>query len=297
MELGKGSFLGINNFVKLCRDQQIIEDFDVLVGVSGFKGFGKSTFSVQVSRRYVRKYLDRPYKLEDYTAYTIEDVFSKLDTLPEFSPISADEAVNFALGEDWMRRNMKKLKKIFARVRTKHHIFFFNIPDIWWLDKKYRENMMTMWIHIVKKGHVMLALPNIAPAIEDRWYRSWLQKRFTKNIVNIFTPIEYIMRKLKRYPCYFDQFSFPKMPEPMYQKHLKLREKYMLQREVTEETFREKLILYLYWKFVLENNGGKHISFNEFTSKFLWNPLRDRPIMHYDNARRWIREVEKTLEK
>lgn len=278
MELSsEGSYAGINRFVKLLRHQQVDEDMDCLVGVSGLKGIGKSTFSGQVCRRYVPKYLKKKFIWEKYTPYTIEQVFDKLDTLPDYSPLNGDEVVNFALGEDWMRRKQKNLKKIFAKVRTKHHIFFFNILDIWWLDKKYRENMMTIWVHIVKKSHAMLALPNIAPGIEDRWYRGWLEKQFTKNIVTVFTPLNDTMKKLRKYPCYFDEFAFPKLPEPLYQKHLKLREKYILMRDEYEENFREKLITYLYWKFVNENNG-QQISEREFVNKYLWNPLTDKPM-------------------
>lgn len=267
----EGSYIGLRRFVDLLRTQQIQEDLDCLIGVSGFKGFGKSSFSGQVCRHYVPKYLKEKFVWEKYTPYTIDQVFEKLDTLPEYAPLNCDEAVNFAMGEDWMRRHMKDLKKIFARVRTKHHIFFFNIPDIWWLDRKYRENMMTMWIHCVKKGHVMFSLPNIAPGIEDRWYRKWLVKAFTHRPVNIFTPKEQIMKKLKKYPCYFDQFAFPKLPKRMYRKHLQLREKYVLMRGSEERDKRpviiRNIVLATFFDY-LKNNGQPKLTLMQFHEKY-----------------------------
>lgn len=223
----KGSYAGLNDFVDMIRYMQVSEDLDSLVGISGFKGFGKSTFSKQVLIRYAEKYMGvknfTPAMLENYTTYTVQDLDNALNNLPVYAPIDVDEAVNFAMGEDWMLGKNKKTKKKFAKIRNKHHVFLFNIPDLWWLDKKYRENMMTVWVHIVKKGHVMVAFPNTAPGIEDRWDRKWLQKQFTKNPSNYFTPLDNMMKKLRRYPCYFDEFAFPKLEERIYNKHLELR--------------------------------------------------------------------------
>lgn len=223
----KGSYAGINDFVDMIRYLQVSQDLDVLIGVSGFKGFGKSTFSLQVMIRYVKKFMGvknfTPSMLEKYTAYTIKDLNRLLNNLPVYAPIAMDEAVNFAMGEDWMLGSNKRTKKKFAKIRNKHHVFFFNIPDLWWLDKKYRENMMTLWVHVVKKGHVMVSTPKISPGIQDRWDRKWLQKQFAKKPTNYFTPLATIMKVLRRYPPYFDEFAFPKLDKDIYEKHLELR--------------------------------------------------------------------------
>lgn len=223
----RGSYAGLNDFIDMIRGMIINDDLDALIGVSGFKGYGKSSFSKQFVKRYTERFCGikrfTPKMLEQYTIYTVNDLDNALVNLPPYTPIDADEAVNFAMGEDWMRGKNKSAKKKMAKIRNKHHVFLFNIPDLWWLDKKYRDNMMTVWIHIVKKGHVMVALPNTAPGIEDRWYRKWLIKIFTSMPINYFTEREKIMKKLRRYPCYFDEFAVPKLNAKIYQKHLDLR--------------------------------------------------------------------------
>lgn len=321
MQFTEGSFPKLNQFVEMLRAMQLREDFDVLVGVSGFKGFGKSSFSIQVARRYVEKYFNEKFDLAKYTAYTIEDVFRLADKLERYSPLCCDEAVNFAMGEDWNKAENKRLKKVFTKIRTKHLIFFFNIPDLWWLDKKYRENMMTLWIHIVKKdvlrGHarVMLALPNLAPAIEDRWHRDWLLKAFKKVHWHFFSDIEKMMKILRKYPCYYDEFTFPKLPERIYQKHLELREKRMLD-EAYEPISRRDLILYSpvfhlhndlhsvmkkilkkidvqasVKKAVLDvlKKKKKNLSYRDIIDTIYRNPISDEHefIISRDLARRW----------
>jgi hypothetical protein len=299
MELNRdGSYPGLNRFVDICHSQQYEEDLDVLIGVSGLKGAGKSTFSIQVTKRYVERFIKPTFTgadLKRYTAYTIDDVFEKLDVLPDYSPLDADEAVNFAMGEEWMRRNRKSLKKIFAKVRTKHHIFFFNIPDIWWLDKKYRENMMSFWIHIVKKGYAILSLPNVAPGIEDRWYRKWLQDAFNKRIINYFTPLDEQMKLLQKYPCLFDKFSIPILDKPLYEEHLKLREEKMLEQEKDEEDHMKKLVAYLCWKWISNNNGGE-MSPEQFVNTVLWNRWSNKPQISNQTMREWIKDAENLIQ-
>jgi len=317
MQFTEGSYPKFNAFVEMLRGMQMKEDFDCLVGVSGFKGFGKSTFSIQSSRKYVGKYFDEKFNLGKYTAYTNEDVFKKADELNTYSPLSCDEAVNFAMGEDWNKAENKRLKKLFTKIRTKHLIFFFNIPDLWWLDKKYRENMMTVWIHIVKKGHVMLALPNLAPAIEDRWDRNWLIKAFKKQHWNFFSDTEKMMKILRKYPCYYDEFTFPKLPERMYQEHLKLREQRMFD-DTSEPISKRDMTFYspiyylhdeLYLTIknifkkidvspsikkkvlnVLEKNG-KILSYKDIAELIYRDPINNQLLISREKARRWNNKI------
>lgn len=297
--LSLGSYQGLNDFVTLLRGFQVKDDLDALIGVSGFKGFGKSTFSKQVIIRYVEKYMNikkfTPTMLEKYTAYTKEDLFKMLDELPEYSPIDADEAVNFAMGEDWMKSGNKKMKKVMAKIRNKHHLFFFNIPDLWWLDKKYRENMMTIWAHIIKKGNVIISVPNTAPGVEDRWDRPWLQKAFTKDPINYFTPLENIMKRIRKYSCYYDEFPFPKLDEEIYKKHLELRNAKTL--ETPEDDDSNLGFIDMKWRdmcrnigYNLSNNGSK------MSVKDIWEygkyPGTDKFPMTYDAFRRMVTEMK-----
>ena len=178
-----GSYSKFNVFIRLIYRLITVEDLDCFIGVSGFKGFGKSSFSIGSCKRYVENYLHLPFGIKDvktYTAYSNQDVQNHVRDLPDYSPLACDEAVNFAMGEDWMRSENKELKKVLSKIRTKHLLLFFNIPDLWWLDAKYRENMMTIWIHIVKKGYVICSLPNLSPGLEDHWMRDWLKLQFKK---------------------------------------------------------------------------------------------------------------------
>ena len=298
MQFTKGSYPKLNEFVDVLRGMQKKEDFDCLIGVSGFKGFGKSTFSIQCSRRYVKKYIGNKFDLSEYTAYSNEDVLKKVENLPKNSPLSCDEAVNFAMSTDWAKAESKRLKKIFTKIRTKHLIIFFNIPDLWWLDKKYRENMMTIWIHIIKKGYVMVSLPNLAPAVEDRWHKSWLLKAFKRKHWHFFSDHEKMVRILRKYPCYYDEFTFPKLPERLYKKHMELREKRMLD-DIIETVSKSDEILYkpLYYIYKNKDKVTEQLSKDKITKKDIYRTfLKPHRISSYETMRRKFnifRESEK----
>ena len=155
--------------------------------------------------------------------------------------------------------------------------------------------MMSFWIHIIKKGIVMLALPNIAPGIEDRWYRKWLQKTFDKKIINYFTPAEDQMKILRKYPCYFDEFHVPKLDEVLYQEHLKIRAEKMLIKEENDEQEFMKLLTVLAYNYITQNITK--MSFNEYVDKVLFDPVRDKPAISDTTLLFWVKEINGLIEE
>jgi len=292
MELALGSYAGLNRFIKLLRTMQIEEDLDCMIGVSGFKGFGKSTFSIGCAKRIVEGVLKQKFRIQEYTAYSLQDTLRMANTLPDYSPLVCDEAVNFAMGEDWMISEHKHLKRVMAKIRTRHLIFFFNIPDLWWLDKKYRENMMTVWIHIIEKGKVIMALPNLVPALEDRWNRDWLLKKFRKIHWNFFSDPNIIMRILRKYPCYFDEFAFPKLPQPLYRQHIKLREEQIFKFPERKHMIKRFIAVLPYYNL---KNNGQSMSFREAVNKIYWNPLTEKPAISHVTLKTMYDEFVKSL--
>lgn len=224
-----GSYSGLNNFVRFIHKFQQ-EDFDLLIGVSSFKGFGKTTFANQVGKRLVKKYMPgENWSFDRFNAWDNNDVRTKAHELPFYGPMLCDEAVRFAMAEDWMYWDSKDLKKLFTQIRTKHLATFFNVPDIWWLDRKYREGMMTVWVHIISKGYAIAFLPDLRPGLDDRFHRKELLKHIKP--FNFFTPLDKILPSFRGHPCYYDEFAFPKLPEEEYQSYLKIRNAKVFQKE------------------------------------------------------------------
>ena len=133
-----------------------------------------------------------------------------------------DEAVNVMMGEDWGKRENKDLKKIFTKMRTRHLCVFANIPDFWWLDAKYRENMVTFWTHVYQRGWTALSYPSLVPGIKDRWFRDYFLKTQTR--ISYLTPKDVSEGMMRKYPCYQDIIYYPKVPDKIYSKYRELRD-------------------------------------------------------------------------
>jgi len=168
------SYENLNKFVEYIRKMQEA-DLDVIIAVSGTKGLGKSSLALQVCKRYVEKYFGEKYfSVEKYTAYDNAEVMEKIYNLPEYSPIIADEAARFAMGEDWNKSENKELKKLAAQIRPKHMIVFLNLPRFSWLDKKYSSDMVSLWVRVITRGHVIVFQPDLSE-VKEPWHLKEMQ--------------------------------------------------------------------------------------------------------------------------
>lgn len=291
-----GSYQGLNKFVKLIHGIQS-QDFDVLIGVSGYKGFGKTTFSIQVGKHHVLNNLKKPWHLKDYLAWDNDNVFGKAYALPEFSPLICDESVRFAMSEDWNARESKRLKKVFTQIRTKHLVTFFNIPDLFWMDRKYREGMMTVWIHLVTKGYAVMFTPDLRPGIDDRWHRKEI-KDFMKPY-SFFTPIENVLKSLRRHPCYCDEFAIPKLPKDEYDSYLKLRDSMVFSGSDKHEDPRNLAGIACYNMYrnplilaqLIEGDYIKRPTYKWLAEVMMKHPHNDGNMVTSDSVRRWCEQL------
>ncbi|MDX1373465.1 MAG: hypothetical protein R3321_13410, partial [Nitrososphaeraceae archaeon] len=195
----KAPYRKLTLLVKYFRKMQLT-DFDIFCPITGKKGFGKSSKSISLARKFVQMYgkfclkckneffepiklcpkcnsetiKQLPFKLSKYLAYDNEDVKRLIHTLPPYAPLIADEAARFAMGEDWAKSENKDMKKLMAQIRTKHLVMFFNIPKFKWMDSKYRDDMATIWIRVVKRGVALIFHPDLAE-VDDSWHLKELQ--------------------------------------------------------------------------------------------------------------------------
>src|SRR3990167_3647165 len=140
----------LDKFIEYQRDIQTKEHKDIFCPVTGDRGDGKSTFAIQAARLYAEKYFgERHFSFKKYVAYTNNGVYQKMINLPIYSPLIADEAIRFAWSRDWYTSESKDLIKLGTQVRTKHLIFYLNLPRLVWLDKPYREGLVNMWVWVI----------------------------------------------------------------------------------------------------------------------------------------------------
>ena len=299
MKFGEGSYPKLNKFVDFIRAFQE-KDMDVLCCVSGFKGFGKSTFILQVIKRYLERYMGikmTPKNIRNYMAFDNHDVYKKIMSLPEYAPLGCDEAVRFALGEDWMKAESKELKKTFTQIRTKHHAIFFAIPNFWWLDKKYREDMTTIWVHIIKRGYAVVFTPDLAMGVDDVWHQKDFKKIFKDRSYSFFsTDTESLLKYVRKHRCYFDEFTFPQLDQRLYNKYVKIRDEHVYvepEKGLGNRLYKWSIALRtIAWR--LKNNGEK-ITYKEMMKRYYINPLTGEPVFDERTIALHVQEMDRLL--
>ena len=235
------SYEDLAGFVDYLRRIQVQDDNDIFIGITGRKGCGKSSLSLQIARQYVKKYFNEPtIKLDKYMAYNNNDVIEKIHTLPKYSPLIGDEAVRFAWSRDWNKSENKELARLSAQIRTKKLIFFMNIPKLAWIDSVYREGMLDIWIwvhatfsEVGKQSHALIFEPDDNQGEGDSWHMDILRKysKSKKHRIGRFTDINRVYKMVNKHPCFVDAIKFPKLPQELYDRYLAVRNERAFEKE------------------------------------------------------------------
>jgi len=285
----KGSYTILNTLVALFHEYQK-NDMDCLILITSPKGFGKSTLSLQIAKRLHEKYLGTKFNLEEQVVFTPEDVQDRIRSLPEYSALVWDEAVMGAMGEDWNRAVSRALKKDITLCRTKHLVMLMNMPNIAWLDSKYRSTLVNFWIHIVSRGLAVWFYPDYRPGVSDCWHLDLIDKLFGKNVDDPMTNPMTIINRLKRHPCYQEVFTFPKLEKTMYQKYLELRNGATIKSEVLTNHYSERLKLFvLAFKKYLEQTEGK--CSQRKLERILVDPKTKKSLITQQTISRWFEDL------
>lgn len=300
------SYEKINKVVDLLRAFQE-QDLDMLIPITAPKGMGKSSLAIQLARFFVEKYLNIPFgikELKTYIAYNNQDVYDKVHSLPDYSPLICDEAVRFAMGEDWGKVENKNLKKLFAQMRTKHLIVFFCLPRFARLDSKYREDFSTMWIRLLERGQAVIFQPDLSE-VPDAWHMKELAEKMGR--IGWFTDISNIIKKLRRHPCYYDDFIVPPVPKDLYEAYMEIRNEAVFNetKEVGTLGKSEIVSFVVYnlmnnWKGIkeaIEGNKVKRPTYDILENNIFFNPITKLPSVKNSTLKVWENKIKEIIEK
>jgi len=207
-------------FVEYCLYRNIA-NFDTMLLLTAEKGLGKSSAAIMMAREWCRL-LGIRFDPKRHIAYNNADVTNKIEMLQKFEPLIADEAVRFALSEEWSKRENKELKKKLAQVRTKHLFYILCFPlKIEKVEKNYLHSFVNYWIDIIDRGLGVIYVKDKNPSRD-----SWRIKEFAfVGSYTEFTSVSAIRNKLKADPNFWQIIRFPKPPKWLYNRYLAVREK------------------------------------------------------------------------
>jgi len=294
------------NFDKLIDYFGKLQDADLfpIIAVSGPLGTGKSSFSIQASIKQLKKKFNTDYfSCLKYIAYDNPEVMEKYYSLEENSPLIADEAARFAMGEDWNKAINKELKKTTAQLRPRHLLFFMNIPNFLWLDGKYRGEMVSMWVWIPTRGYAVIFQPDNNPGESDRWHLNDFKK--WKQIITPFTDPRRIHDLVSKHKCFFDMVQFPKVPEDIYEAYFELRQKKTYTENagnyVDQKDMAKIMIYNLKHKWDEFTNAVDISRFKKPTNrliadKLMIDPYSKNQVLKYVTISNWDNEIVRKLD-
>ncbi len=303
----------MNDFVDYIRAIQIKDDNDVFIGSTGRKGSGKSSFSIQIARKYVEKYFgEKTFDLKKYIAYNNDDVIEKIHSLPKYSPLIGDEAIRFLWSRDWNKAENKELARLATQIRTKKLIFFMNIPKLVWIDSVYREGMLDIWVWIHasfdehgKDCHALIFEPDDNQGQTDSWHTDILKKKakIRKNRIGRFTPIDKVYKMVKMHPCFVDTFKYPVVPKDLYERYLEIRNERAFERtkDFVNQKDTSKIMVYNIkerWNELSEavQKGKFNVPSYRMIRDYLLKDPRTRQFIVKDVALiNWYKEVKESL--
>ena len=240
IELAEGSYQNLNNFCRLIKSW-IDKDMDVVIAISGVKGVGKSTLAMQIAKRYL-ELVGKNFDVERNVAYNFDQIIERIENLEEKDALIIDEAVNVMMSEDWNKFESKYLKKVFTKLRVKHMLVILCIPNYFWLDRKYRDDMVNFWIYVYMRGRGIIFTPKSILGIKDAWRIDWFKKHSSSISFGYFTdPLE-VEKVLIKHPGFMDFISFPKLDGEIYEKYLAKRKAAILEYK-EEKNLRSQEVL------------------------------------------------------
>ena len=309
------SYEGIEKCVDFFRGIQIKFDSDVIVAVTGMRGSGKSTFDIQITRKYLERHLKENFTISDlnkYVGYNNDDVFKKIYSLPKFNPLIGDEAIRFIWSRDWNRSPNKELIRLTTQIRTKKLLFFLNIPKITWMDSSFREAMVDIWVWTwatlnkegEKESYAFVFQRDENQGEGDSWHLAKLrdmQRRKKKSIIGKFSDVDNILKMIKKHPCFFDAFKFPKLPQEMYDAYQKIRDERAFEKESEYVNQKDigKIMSYnlkYKWQSFMERIKKQGTPSTRAIQEILLNdPSINQPLVSHNAISQWINDIKNKL--
>lgn len=236
---------------------------------------------------------------DKFIAYTNEDAYKKLIRSPQYCPLMFDEAYNFMAADLHNKTESKSLKRLFTVVRPRRLFMIAIIPEIKWIDSKYREVMSHYWVHALTKG-VGFVMEKDKSVTKDKWHLDEISALM--GVVKYFTSYEKIKRNIKKHPCYWGMVNWGEMDTKIYDEYELVRNAHNIQKEIAENSIDEddisKMAVYnlLYnWDRVHQmvvQSKKNSMTYDVLRHEILINPLNKKTLVSDTTLRNWVRAVE-----
>lgn len=182
----------IPEFAKKCH-QLLRSDRDVIIGVAGFTGEGKSCFTTQLQEAYsivskTKWDLNRlTWSRNELMTWINGEKNSEVNhrtglrkgQLPEYSAVLPDELFYMFYRRTWFEEDQISAVATFNMCRDRHLFIAGNVPDIWDLDSGFLKRLR-FYIYIPERGRAWVFEQENNPFTRDPWNVTENKKTFRK---------------------------------------------------------------------------------------------------------------------
>jgi len=203
---------------------RVREDKDLVIGLCGAEGDGKSTLAIQLGLA-----CDPSFNLRDNELYapTENEVKEKLLGLPKYSVLVADEAIKILYKLRHSSRMQIFLNTLYALARKENKITILCMPRFRDFNEFFRNHRIKIWIQIIERGVAVVFVKDKSPFSKDPWWLDQNQKIVDKATRNKRI-IEYgtyeMIEVLKRCRLYYKTIHFDPLPENIKDEYENLRD-------------------------------------------------------------------------
>lgn len=221
---------------------RVKKDWDCVVGLTGYEGSGKSSFSIQLAKQ-----TDKSFVLSKQMIWSAneEQVKKLIRDLPKYSVIIGDEAIKLLHKQNWQSKLQKFLNMLFTVARDENKVVFLLMPRFIDFNEYFRNHRIFLWIHIVERGVGVLFKKEWSPFASEPWNVAYNDKLIS-SIPTRKTQMD-LNQKIKilsRCKGFLGWFRFPDLDKETKKeyKHLKARNKYVIQQEEKGEDMKKDKI-------------------------------------------------------
>ena len=220
-------------------------EYDVVIGITGYPGYGKSTLAILLSAL-----VDKRYDLSKNICFipTSNQIEKTYKSLPQRSVMHIDEASRGLHKHKWQDRVQQKLNELFDTERENHYLCtLLLMPRFQNFAENFRNFRINIWVNIVERGIAIVYKRDEDKDCKDPWHidenykdktkKLWKkQKVYERSVSDIVT----VESKTSNYWFYF---QFPDIPSEISQEYrnLKADSRIIVDDEVLAETYQEQV--------------------------------------------------------
>lgn len=231
-----------------------LTDDDVMIGVTGAKGVGKSSLSVGCAMEIVRNHNrlhDKKgffsgrlkFNMRRNLPYTNSEVIKaaqERDFLDDYSPVVIDEAIKASYKRDFAKLENKDLIKEFTVNRPRHLISFWLIPEFTSIDRDIQSlldfHLMVLWKKPKKYAVVLVFERDKNPLNKDPWEVKKLEKIMQRMPSISYTTsqqqVERVIKLMENLKTFVGYMRVKPLPEKLYSRYKQVRQDGVYRRDL-----------------------------------------------------------------